>query len=122
MGILILVVEHNTVYLDGLASLIGSQPDMEVAGISKTAGAALSLHRTVNPDLTLVDLDLPQQKGVQVIEQIRALAPAAVIIGLVTYELASSGTAALASGAAAVVAKDQVAETLPHLIRSLVRR
>jgi DNA-binding NarL/FixJ family response regulator len=93
---------------------------MDLVGLAHTPEAAVSLYSKTRPDLTLVDLDLPMAGGIERIQTLRALDPSALIVGLAVYELDTCGAKALAAGAAAIVAKDQAAETLPHLIRALV--
>jgi DNA-binding NarL/FixJ family response regulator len=122
MRILVLVVDRNAIYLEGIAALIRMQSDMDLVGMANSSKAGISLYMKTRPDCTLVDMDLPLDGGIEIIQHLRSIDPAALLIGLATYELDVSGAAALAAGAAAIVAKDQVAEILPPLIRSLIRR
>ena len=118
LPIRVLVVNHHPILLKGLVALIRAEPDLEVAGTATTAEAGLTSYRQHRPDLTLIDLNLPAATGIEAIRQIRALHPQAKVIGLAVYELDDIGSAALAAGAATILAKDQIAEKLIHLIRT----
>ena len=116
--ILVLVVDHNPILLEGIALQIRAEADMKVVATASSAEAGIDLHVRTRPDCTLIDLDLPQSAGLDVIRRIRAGDPAARIIGLAMYELDRTGLEALAAGATAILAKDQIAEALVNLIRT----
>ena len=118
LPIRILVINYHPILLNGLVALIRAEPDLEVVGTATTAEAGLAFYRQHRPDLTLSDLNLHAATGIEAIRQIRALDPQAKVIGLAVYELDDIGLAALAAGAAAILAKDQIAEKLIHLIRT----
>ena len=116
--ILVLVVDHNPILLEGIALQIRAEADMKVVATASSAEAGIDLYIRTRPDFTLIDLDLPQSAGLDVIRRIRTSDPAARIIGLAMYELDRSGLDALAAGATAILAKDQIAEALVNLIRT----
>ena len=116
--ILVLVVDHNPILLEGIALQIRAEADMKVVATASSAEAGIDLYIRTRPDFTLIDLDLPQSAGLDVIRRIRTSDPVARIIGLAMYELDRSGLDALAAGATAILAKDQIAEALVNLIRT----
>jgi len=70
-----------------------------------------------SPDLTIVDVDMPRDAGLQTIRELRRNQPDAIIIALVSYEWDELALDAVAMGAAAFVPKDRIMSQLPDLIR-----
>jgi DNA-binding NarL/FixJ family response regulator len=119
--ITVLAIDHNPILLEGIAVLVQSQPDMKLVGIANSAAAAVALHRKNSPNVTIIDLELPQLTALKAIYDIFLTEPTARIIGLTTSELDGSAQKALAAGVMAVVAKDRLEEMLVSLIRHRVR-
>jgi DNA-binding NarL/FixJ family response regulator len=117
--ILVLAIDHNAILLEGIALLVRAEPDMELAGTTVSAETGVALYLKTRPDCTLIDLDLPTSAGLETVRRIRTINPNARMIGLATYELDTAGRDALAAGATAVLAKDQIGKTLLTLIRIL---
>ncbi len=115
-----LVVDHNPILLEGIAVLIGGQVDMDLVGTAKNGADASALHLRMLPDVTVIDLELPDASACLEIRRILAAHPAARLIGLTTWDTDRKVSEALVAGACAVVAKDRLAEDLPAMIRSRV--
>jgi DNA-binding NarL/FixJ family response regulator len=79
------VDDHPVVCL-GLATMIDSQPDMTVVAQANNGRDAVVLFEQHQPDVTLIDLRMPEQSGVDAIRQIRARHRNAVFIVLTTYQ------------------------------------
>jgi DNA-binding NarL/FixJ family response regulator len=75
-------VDDHRVMLDGLALLIGHQPDMEVVGSATHGEQAVDSVARMKPDVTLMDLQLPGVSGLDAIRQIRKADPDARIVVL----------------------------------------
>ncbi len=114
----VLIVEQNPILLEGIALLIRDEPGIKLVGTAATAEAALILHSEKQPDFTVIDLDLPMASGLELIRRIRVSDRGARIVGLALYELDHVGLEALAAGAIAILAIDQIAESLVPLIRT----
>ena len=114
----ILAINQNRIFRDGICALIEMQPDMELVASAEDADTAVHLFALTLPDLTVMDLDLPERNGVKAIHSIRSIDPYAWVIGLVTYEWDQCGREALEAGASTVLAKDRIGETLLPLIRA----
>jgi DNA-binding NarL/FixJ family response regulator len=82
----ILIVDDHPIMRVGIAAIINAQPGMQVVGQAGTAGEAVRLFEVLRPDLTLMDLRLPDRSGVEAIRSIRAISPKAKIVVLTTYE------------------------------------
>jgi DNA-binding NarL/FixJ family response regulator len=115
------VVNHNAMLLEGIAVLIRSQPDMTLIGSAKCADSAVVAHLETRPDITVIDLELPDSSAILAIRRIRTADANAKLIGVTTYELDKSGSEALTAGALAIIAKDRIGETLVELIRNVAR-
>jgi DNA-binding NarL/FixJ family response regulator len=114
----ILIVDDHPIMRVGIAAIIQAHGEMAVAGQAGSAAEALRLFTETNPDITLMDLRLPDQNGVAAIRQIRAKSPDAKIIVLTTYEGDEDIHQALQAGAMGYLIKG-----MPHeaLISALLR-
>jgi DNA-binding NarL/FixJ family response regulator len=82
----ILIVDDHPIMRVGIAAIINAQPRMQVVGQAGAAADAIRMFEELQPDLTLMDLRLPDRSGVEAIRAIRAASPKAKIIVLTTYE------------------------------------
>ena len=80
-----MIVDDHYLVRMGLASIISLEPDMTVCAEAATGGQALSLFRTHNPDVTLLDQRLPGMTGAETTQKIRTEFPGARILVLSTY-------------------------------------
>src|SRR3984893_7616844 len=115
----ILCVDDHPVVRDGLEAIINLQPDMMSAGSAATGGEALERFLELRPDVTLVDLQLPDMSGFDLIKKIRDKSPNARIIVLSSHEGDVDIQRALESGAQGFVAKGIVRGELLETIRSV---
>lgn len=113
----VLCVDDHRVMLDGLALLIGRQPDMEVVASATNGERAVELFASLVPDVTLMDLQLPTMSGLEAISEIRKSHPNAHIVVLTMYQGDEDIYRALEAGAAAYLLKDTLAEDLVDVIR-----
>jgi DNA-binding NarL/FixJ family response regulator len=112
-------VDDHRVMLDGLALLIGRQPDMEVVATATTVDRAVSEYVRVHPDITLMDLQLPDSSGVEGIRQIRSLSPNARIVVLTMYHGDEDIYRSLEAGAVTYVLKEALSDDLVTVIRQV---
>ena len=81
-SIRIMLVDDHPIVRIGLAALIGTLPGMEAVAQAGGGREAIELHRKHQPDVTLMDLRLPDLSGVEVIRAIRAVSPEARFIAV----------------------------------------
>src|SRR4051812_39626522 len=81
----VLAVDDHPLMQEGLAAVINQQPDMRLVAGASTAVAGIGLFRTHRPDVTLMDLRLPDMSGIDAAAAIRAEFPEARIIILTTF-------------------------------------
>ena len=102
---------------EGLVALLSGQPDIEVVRSVSTADEAMKHVYETDPDLALVDVDMPGGRGLEVIRRMRVERPLTRVIALVGYEWDETALAATEAGACALLAKDQI----PHQLLPLIR-
>jgi len=117
--ILILTVDDHPLLREGIAALVASQPDMKVAGEASNGREALELFRKLRPDVTLMDLQMPEMKGIDAIIAIRGEFPEARIIVLTTYTGNVQILRALKAGARAYLLKGLLRKELLETIRAV---
>jgi DNA-binding NarL/FixJ family response regulator len=115
----VLCVDDHPVVRDGIAAIINLQPDMVLAGAAATGGEALERFFELRPDVALVDLQLPDMSGFDLIRKIKDKSPNARIIVLSSHEGDVDIQRALEAGAQGYVAKGIVRGELLETIRSV---
>ena len=95
----VLVVDDHKVVRVGLRAMISHEPDMEVVAEAGNGPEALAAHGTFHPDVTLVDLRLPDISGAELIAQIRQREPKARFIILTSYDADEDVFRAIQAGA-----------------------
>jgi DNA-binding NarL/FixJ family response regulator len=113
----ILLADDHAVVLEGLAALIGREPDLVIVAQASNGLDAVDLWRTHRPDVALVDLRMPGLDGVGVIIEIRRLDAAARVIVLTTYDTVEEIYQAIRAGAHGYLLKDARRDELLNAIR-----
>jgi DNA-binding NarL/FixJ family response regulator len=115
----ILVVDDHPLFVEGIATVIADQPDIEIVGRAATARQAIEEFRRVLPDVTLMDLRLPDMSGISAVTAIRAEFSEAKVIILTTFEGDVEIQRALAAGVRAYLLKSAPFEDLVECIRKV---
>src|SRR5580692_8247635 len=115
----ILSVDDHPLVRSGIGTLITTQSDMQLVGEASTGKEAVQLHRELNPDVTLMDLQMPEMSGLDAIIAIRSEDPTARIIVLTTYSGDALAQRALKAGAQAYVLKSLVRTEILSTIRAV---
>ena len=115
----ILAVDDHALVRDGIAGLIGVQPDMVVAGEASNGREAIQQFRMLHPDVTLMDLQMPEMNGIEALIAIRNEFPDAKVIVLTTYTGDVQILRALKAGAQAYLLKNTLHKELLETIRAV---
>lgn len=115
----VLTVDDHPLLREGIAVLIDIQSDMQLVGEASNGREALAQFRTHRPDVTLMDLQMPEMNGIDAIIAIRGEFPEARIIVLTTYAGDVQVLRALKAGARAYLLKNLLHKELLETIRSV---
>jgi len=115
----VLSVDDHPLLRDGLAAVINSQPDMKVIAHAETGGEAVARFREHRPDVTLLDLRLPDMSGIDVLIAIRAEFSNARIVILTSSEGDVEIQRALKAGARSYMLKRLPPKELLEVIRQV---
>jgi DNA-binding NarL/FixJ family response regulator len=113
----LLVVDDHPVVRKGLVSILVDEPDLEVVGEAQNATEAVSLHRQLRPDVTLMDVVMPGPSGADAIAEIRSDSPQARVLVLSTFAGDEDIHRALAAGARGYLLKDSPTRDILDAIR-----
>jgi DNA-binding NarL/FixJ family response regulator len=117
----VLVVDDHPVVRAGLCSIVGYQEDLELVGEAASAAEAIELFALRTPDVTLVDLSLPDLSGIELITILRRKSPIARFLVLTANAGGSEIGKALQAGAHAYLFKNAPSEELLGAIRTVFR-
>ena len=112
-------VDDHPLLREGIAALVNNQPDMVVAGEAATGAEAIRLFKQLQPDVTLLDLRLPDTSGIDILIAIRTEFPDARIIMLTTFEGDVEIHRALQAGARGYLLKNMPPSELLEVIRQV---
>jgi DNA-binding NarL/FixJ family response regulator len=115
----ILAVDDHPVFRAGLSAMIANESDMSVVGEASNGMEAVEQHHALCPDVTLLDLQMPQMDGIETIARIRAQHSTARIVVLTTYAGDALAQRALSAGAHGYVLKGMIRIELLETIRAV---
>ena len=112
-------VDDHPLLREGIAALVNSQPDMELIAEAATGAEAVQVFKQQQPDVTLLDLRLPDMSGIDTLIAIRTEFPEARIIMLTTFEGDVEIQRALQAGARGYLLKNMPPSQLLDVIRQV---
>jgi DNA-binding NarL/FixJ family response regulator len=115
----IMVVDDHPLLREGVAALIATEPDLQLVAVAADGREAIEQFRATRPDVTLMDLQMPNMSGIEAVISIRNEWPDARIIVLTTYAGDALAMRALKAGAQAYVLKGMVRKELLETIRAV---
>lgn len=115
----VLCVDDHPLFLEGIGRVIDHQRDMALAGTASTGSEAVAKYRETRPDVTLMDLRLPDMDGISALAAIRGEFPNARVMMLTTFEGDVEIQRALAAGARGYMLKTSLPADLLAGIRAL---
>ncbi len=115
----ILAVDDHALVRNGITGLVGVQPDMVMVGEASNGREAIQQFRMLHPDITLMDLQMPEMNGIEALIAIRNEFPDAKVIVLTTYTGDVQILRALKAGAQAYLLKNTLHKELLETIRAV---
>ena len=115
----ILIVDDHPMMREGLAQLIGQQPDMAVCGEAGEAGDALEKVRLLKPSLVLADITLPGRNGLELIKDIQALEAGVLVLVISMHDESFYAERVLRAGGRGYVMKQEGGKKILEAIRQV---
>jgi DNA-binding NarL/FixJ family response regulator len=116
-SIRILTVDDHPILREGIAAILAAEPDFELVGEANNGREAVDQFRAHRPDVTLMDLQMPQMNGIEAIRAIRKEFSDARIIVLTTYSGDAQAVRAFEAGAFGYLLKNMLRKELIETIR-----
>jgi DNA-binding NarL/FixJ family response regulator len=116
----ILIVDDHPMMREGLAQLIGNQPDLAVCGEAGDAREALEKIKALQPDLVLTDITLPGKNGLELIKDIQALHPGVLVLVISMHEETLYVERVLRAGGRGYVMKQEGGKKIAQAIRRVL--
>lgn len=114
----VLSIDDHPLLREGIAATLAGQPDIQLVGEAANARAGIEQFRLTRPDVTLMDLQMPDMHGIDAIRIIRGEFPEARILVLTTFQGDAQITGALRAGACGFLLKDTMRKALRDSIRA----
>jgi DNA-binding NarL/FixJ family response regulator len=110
-------VDDHPIVRDGLVAILGTQPDFAVVGEAGSGRTAVQIFRDLQPDVTLLDLEMPDMDGVETLRQIRAEQPQARAIVFTAFDTDERIMTAVQAGAQGYLLKGSPRQELFNAVR-----
>lgn len=117
----VLLADDHPLVRAGLRATVATAADINVIGEATTGDQVLGLCQTLQPDIVLLDLQMPGPPPGRTVADLRAHCPAVRVLVLTAHDDDAYVQGLLAAGVAGYVLKDEVPETLLHAIRGVAR-
>ena len=117
----VLIVDDHPVVRAGLVGILAGEPDLSVVGEAASADEAVTVARSVTPDVVLMDLRMPGGDGVTATAGVLAAVPSARVVVLTTYESDADILRAVEAGATGYLLKDAARTDLVSAVRAAAR-
>jgi DNA-binding NarL/FixJ family response regulator len=117
----ILIAEDHPLFRKGVMSLLSSVPDFEVVGEATTGEEAVVHAEQLQPDVVVMDLQMPEVTGIEATRRILQKSPSIRVLVVTLFEDDDSVFMALRAGARGYVLKDADEEEMVHAIRAVGR-
>ena len=115
----VLVADDHAIVRKGIRALLATEPDIEVAGEAENGQEAVAQAETLQPDVILMDLVMPEMDGIEAIRRITARQPSASILVLTSFAADDKVFPAIKAGALGYLLKDSGPEELVQAIRQV---
>ena len=121
MNYSVIIIDDHPLFSRGLAQLIETQKDFKVDGMAKDRQEALSLLDTTTPDLAIVDLNLGQEDGLELIKDILVIHPKTKVLVLSMHDERFYAERALKAGAKGYIMKEEAETQVINAIQTVAK-
>lgn len=116
------IVDDHYMVIEGIQSLLKSEKDIDWLGHATNAASCLAFLQKQEPDVILMDINLPDRSGIDLCREVKQKHPAIFVIGLSTFNQFSLIEKMMDSGASGYVLKNATKEELLEAIHTVVKR
>jgi DNA-binding NarL/FixJ family response regulator len=116
----VLLADDQTLFRAGLARLLDEDPRIEIVGEAADGAEAVKLAASLNPDVVLMDMKMPNVDGIEATRQIMASRPDAKVLLLTTFEADNHVIQALNAGASGYILKDSTPNSIVASLLAVV--
>jgi DNA-binding NarL/FixJ family response regulator len=117
----VLLVDDHTVLREGLRTVVSSYSHLQIAGEASNGEEAIELARQLQPDVVVMDVNMPKVNGIVATKQIKDQQPDTIIIGLSVFNDLDTEQKMRVAGASAYLTKETASEVLCQTIDALIR-
>ena len=117
----LLLVDDHALFREGLIALLSYQDDFTVVGEAEDAESALAQARTLQPDIVLMDIELPGEDGVSATQRLKMAMPAVTVVMLTVHDDSQIRFEAIKAGAQGYLVKSVRSRELLEQLRGLAR-
>ena len=121
MVIKVFIVDDHYMVIEGIRSLLQNEKDIEWTGHAMNAASCLAFLKQQLPDVILMDINLPDQSGIELCKEVRLIYPSIFVIGLSTFNQQSFIQKMMDNGASGYVLKNATQEELTDAIGTVVK-
>lgn len=115
----VFIVDDHYMVIEGIRSLLQNEKDIEWTGHASNAGSCLAFLQQHQPDVILMDINLPDKSGIDLCKEVREKYPAVFVIGLSTFNQQSFIQKMIENGASGYVLKNATQEELMEAIATV---
>lgn len=117
----VLIADDHPIVCKGIRDLLNAAVGIKVIGIANSGRQALEMIQESAPDVLLLDMEMPDLSGVEVVKQITAQSVPVRVLGLSSYDDREYISQLLGLGAAGYLIKDEVPDTIVEAVRGVAR-
>jgi DNA-binding NarL/FixJ family response regulator len=117
----VVLADDHPLMRKGICSMLQKTEDIEVVGQAKDGYEALSLVHDLNPDVLLLDMEMPGLQGMEVAKELKAAGSEVPILALSAYEDKHYIIGILATGAAGYLTKEELPQTIIRAVRGVAK-
>jgi two-component system, NarL family, response regulator DegU len=117
----VVLADDHPLMRKGICSMLQKTEDIEVVGQAKDGYEALSLVHDLDPDVLLLDMEMPGLQGMEVAKELKAAGSGVPILALSAYEDKHYILGILATGAAGYLTKEELPQTIVRAIRGVAK-